>query len=145
MALRRVLDLIPSRKIEIIQQIKHSIVFLLLIYSFFMYILHEDQIYMKTNLNDKLDFGLDKAPSCWIKRTNSINLLAFGLDKGQVLHKHKALYPTVVTVLEGKVEFEFDKQKLILNKNETLDLPENESHEVIGLERSIFTLLQIKN
>jgi quercetin dioxygenase-like cupin family protein len=100
---------------------------------------------MKINLDEKLDFSLDKAPSCWIKRTNSVNLLAFGLDKGQVLHKHKALYPTVVTVLKGKVEFEFDNEKLILNEDETLDLPENEAHEVTGLERSIFTLLQIKN
>ncbi|WP_222931416.1 hypothetical protein, partial [Xanthovirga aplysinae] len=80
-----------------------------------------------------------------IRKSEKINLIAIGLLKDQILKKHKAAIPTLLTVLKGSIEFRIENDKIRLLQFDTYQIPVNIEHEVEGKEeRNVFTLTQEK-
>jgi quercetin dioxygenase-like cupin family protein len=66
--------------------------------------------------------------------------------KNQLLKKHKANIPSLLTVLIGSFEFRIDGKEILLEQFDTFQIPVNIEHEVEGLgERNVFSLLQERN
>jgi quercetin dioxygenase-like cupin family protein len=72
----------------------------------------------------------------------SITLFCF--DKGQSLSEHTAPYDALVQMIDGKAEIKIDGNTHILNKNESIIMPANHSHSLIGIERFKMILTMIK-
>ncbi|RLD20839.1 MAG: hypothetical protein DRI69_05545 [Bacteroidetes bacterium] len=97
------------------------------------------------NILKAIVFNLEKPAVLSVRKTDTINLFAVGLLKNQLLKKHKASIPSLLTVLTGSFEFRIDNKNIRLAQFDTLQIPVNEEHEVEGLdERNVFTILQEK-
>jgi quercetin dioxygenase-like cupin family protein len=97
------------------------------------------------NILENLAFT-DERPSVYpIQRTEKINYLAIGLRQDQILKKHTANVPSLLTVLKGEVEFFINGETLHLKEFDTYNIPIQIEHEVKGVkEKNIFTLVQEK-
>ena len=98
---------------------------------------------MNMNILNTIAFNPEKPAVLSIRKSETINLFSVGLLKNQLLKKHKASIPSLLTVLTGSFEFRIDGDKILLNQFDTFQIPVDVEHEVEGLEeRNIFTLLQ---
>jgi quercetin dioxygenase-like cupin family protein len=96
------------------------------------------------NIKENLKFNKNKPVSFPVRKSSSYDQMAIGLMKGQVLKKHVAPTPTLLTVLEGEIKFSIAGEDLILGQFDTFQIPVDVTHEVTGLEESIFTLTKEK-
>ncbi|HEV7350191.1 hypothetical protein [Telluribacter sp.] len=97
------------------------------------------------NIIENLHFTSDKPAVLPILKTEKLNLLAIGLVQDQLLKKHKAAIPTLLTVLQGAIEFRIGGEVLHFRQFDTYHIPVNAEHEVRGLEATnVFTLTQEK-
>ena len=96
------------------------------------------------NIKESLKFNDAKPAILSIINSEKVSLKAVGLEKGQVLAKHKSGLKSLVVILEGKIEFTINDEKFELNALDTYEIPVNVEHEIRGIEKSIFTLTQEK-
>ncbi|MDR7132134.1 quercetin dioxygenase-like cupin family protein [Algoriphagus sp. 4150] len=97
------------------------------------------------NILENLSFHNDRPSVCPIQRTDKTNYFAIGLIHNQILKKHTANNPSLLTVLQGELVFLIDGETLHLKEFDTYDIPVMVEHEVKGVkERNIFTILQEK-
>jgi len=95
------------------------------------------------NIENSLEFHLDRPSTLSIHKTEKLNYIGVGLLKDQLLRKHKTLIPTTLTVIEGSISFSIDDSIHILKQMDVYQIPVDVEHEVSGLEeRNIFTLIQ---
>lgn len=98
------------------------------------------------NILDHLPFKEDRPSVCPIQKTDKTNFFAVGLLQGQVLKKHTANVPSLLTVMKGEIEFSINGETLHLKEFDTYDIPVMIEHEVKGLEdKNIFTIMQEKS
>lgn len=97
------------------------------------------------NIAEELQFDLTAPATRMVRRTDKMNIIAVGLLRDQLLQKHKTLLPTMLTVIEGSIEFHINGEKFELTRFDTLEIPVNVEHEVLGLDHeNIFILTQEK-
>lgn len=97
------------------------------------------------NITESISFDPNKAAILSIRKTEAVNLFAVGLVNTQVLKKHKAVIPSLLTVLKGSIEFRMKDETICLNQFDTYDIPIDVEHEVAGVDQeNIFTVLQEK-
>jgi quercetin dioxygenase-like cupin family protein len=97
------------------------------------------------NIAQNLPFSATKPAVLPIHKTDKLNLFAVGLLQDQVLQKHKAGIPTLLTVLKGTLAFAINGEVLRLEAFDTYHIPVGVEHEVTGMEaENIFTLTQEK-
>jgi quercetin dioxygenase-like cupin family protein len=97
-----------------------------------------------TNIEESLKFNDEKPAILSIINSEKLNLKTVGLKKGQIMPKHKAGLKSLVIVLKGKIEFDINGEKFVLNELDTYEIPVNVEHEIRGVEQSIFSLTQEK-
>ncbi|PZX59222.1 hypothetical protein LV84_01252 [Algoriphagus ratkowskyi] len=97
------------------------------------------------NILENLAFTDERPSVCPIQRSDKTNYFAIGLLSNQVLKKHTANVPSLLTVLKGEVEFYIKGEILLLKEFDTYDIPVMIEHEVKGVkEKNIFTIIQEK-
>ncbi len=96
------------------------------------------------NIKQNLKFNSEKPAVLSIVKNDKLNLFAIGLQKGQTLSNHKAVYPSFLTVLEGNIILTISEIIVELHQFDTYEIPANTVHEVNGTVESIFTLTQTK-
>ncbi len=78
-----------------------------------------------------------------IYKTEKLNLFAIALVKDQILKKHHTTVPTMLTMLQGRIEFEIEGKIFEFGEFDIYEIPVSVEHEVRGLEaENIFTLTQ---
>ncbi len=78
--------------------------------------------------------------SITIFKSDAMRIVLMGLHKKASLKSHKANGVISVQVLEGKINFETDRQQVILEPGQMIALHENIMHSVDALEESFFLL-----
>ncbi|MBP7185004.1 MAG: cupin domain-containing protein [Saprospiraceae bacterium] len=78
--------------------------------------------------------------SITIFKSDAMRIILMGLHKKASLKSHKANGVISVQVLEGKINFETDRQQVILEPGQMIALHENIMHSVDALEESFFLL-----
>lgn len=97
------------------------------------------------NILKNMAFHNDRPSVCAIKRTDKINYFAIGLIHDQFLKKHTVKDPSLLTVLQGEIEFLINDGTIILKEFDTYEIPVRVEHEVKGVKtRNIFTIVQEK-
>lgn len=97
------------------------------------------------NILEQIILNPEKPSVLPIRKSESINLIAIGLQQNQLLKKHKTAIPTLLTVLKGSIEFRISNSEIRLQQFDTYQIPVDIEHEVIGIEnKNIFTLTQEK-
>ncbi|WP_192085766.1 hypothetical protein [Algoriphagus sp. Y33] len=97
------------------------------------------------NILKNLSFHNDRPSVCPIQRTDKTNYFAIGLIHNQILKKHTANSPSLLTVLQGELAFFINGETLHLKEFDTYDIPVMVEHEVKGVkERNVFTIIQEK-
>lgn len=95
------------------------------------------------NLFALSDFSGNKPGVTVIRKSDKLNYIAVALAKDVVLEKHKTAVPATLTVLKGAVKFKIGDHEFQLNEFDVYQIPINEEHEVIGLEKeNLFTIIK---
>lgn len=80
-----------------------------------------------------------------VRKTEKSNTFAVGLTQNQLLAKHKTATPTLLTVLQGEILFRINGESIRLCTLDAFEIPVNQEHEVMGVEKeNIFILFQEK-
>lgn len=95
---------------------------------------------MLQNILEKLATA-DKPITSVIKTTNSSKVVAVGLNTSIKLRDHRAPGKTQLLVIKGSISYKTNEKELVLNQYESYDIPLDETHNVTGLEPSIFLLM----
>lgn len=97
------------------------------------------------NILEHLDFGDERPSVCAIQRTEKTNYFAIGLLQNQILKKHTANVPSLLTVIKGEIEFFINGETIHFKEFDTYDIPVMVEHEVKGVEeKNVFTIVQEK-
>jgi quercetin dioxygenase-like cupin family protein len=96
------------------------------------------------NIENSLSFGTEKPSVLSIIKNEKINIIAIGLNKDQIIAKHKTSLSSLLTVLKGEIQFNIEGNSFVLNQFDTYQIPVNTEHEVMANEKAIFTLTQEK-
>lgn len=68
-------------------------------------------------------------------------VIAIGMKRGVVLHKHTALSKAKILVIKGEVDFNTETQSKRLALYDTYDIPLELTHSVEAYEDALFLLL----
>lgn len=68
-------------------------------------------------------------------------VLAIGMKRGVVLHKHTALSKAKLLVVKGEVDFNTENQSKRLALYDTYDIPVEVTHSVEAYEDALFLLV----
>ncbi|PZX52073.1 cupin domain-containing protein [Algoriphagus chordae] len=97
------------------------------------------------NILENLAFASERPSVCPIQRTDKTNYFAIGLLHEQILKKHTANVPSLLTVVKGEIEFFINGETIHLKEFDTYDIPVMVEHEVKGVkDKNIFTIVQEK-
>lgn len=96
------------------------------------------------NINEMVQFSDQKPAVVQVKNTDSTQVIAIGLTKEQVLKKHITAVPALLVLLKGRISFEMEEKKTVIETMHTFDIPAGVPHEVTGLEESIFLVIKWK-
>ena len=95
------------------------------------------------NILEDININTEKPAILNLKKEKGLHYFAVGLGKDQWLKKHKTSIPAFLTVLHGSIEFRMEGKSLTLKELDTLAIPVEVLHEVIGLQdANIFTILK---
>ena len=84
----------------------------------------------------------DRPISKIIKAGDSFKSMAIGMKKGVIWRDHKAVMPTKLMVMEGRVTYVKGEKIIKLEKFDDLDIPVNIIHSLKAVEDSICILIQ---
>ena len=89
---------------------------------------------------ENLNFSNEKVVTKVVLETSFSKEIRILLKKGQVMKEHKAPFPIIVHLLEGKIEFGIENNINHLNKGDILSLDANVPHDLKAMEDSIVRL-----
>lgn len=101
-------------------------------------------------LSDEAEYSKRGRNSLTLVKNAVLRTVVICLQKGAMLHEHRAPGPITIQVLRGKVQFVLEPDKLKepieLGKGELLVLEESRLHEVTALQESalLLTLVNLK-
>lgn len=79
-----------------------------------------------------------------LQKGDSYRIIAIGFRKNMILNDHKASMPSVLTVLNGKVNYQINNESTILLQYDQVEIPVGIIHSVEALEDSLCLLTQGK-
>ncbi|WP_320816093.1 cupin domain-containing protein [Flavobacterium sp.] len=91
------------------------------------------------SFNDDVFFE-DKITTKVILETSFSKEIRILLKRGQIMKEHKAPFPIIVHVLEGKIDFGVLGEIKKLQKGAIISLKENIPHDLTALEDSVVRL-----
>jgi quercetin dioxygenase-like cupin family protein len=95
------------------------------------------------NIADEIVFNKLKPFILSIRKTETMNVFAVGLLKGQVLSQHKTPIPALLVVLKGAILFRINSEEIELAAMDTYQIPVDVLHEAVGVEEeNIFMITQ---
>lgn len=86
-------------------------------------------------LEDEVGYQKGQVVSKTLVQNKSVSLTLFSFDKGEEISAHSSEGDAMVTVLDGTGKFTVGDEVFILNKGETLIMPNQVSHAVYGEEQ----------
>jgi quercetin dioxygenase-like cupin family protein len=86
-------------------------------------------------LEEELSYQKGQVVSKTLVQNKSVSLTLFSFDKGEEISSHSSDGDAMVTVLDGIGRFIVGEEEFILNKGETLIMPNNIPHAVYGEEQ----------
>lgn len=85
-------------------------------------------------LEEEIAYQKGQVVSKTLVQNKNVSLTLFSFDKGEEISAHSSDGDAMVTVLNGTGRFTVGDQVFILNKGETLIMPNQVSHAVYGEE-----------
>ncbi len=92
------------------------------------------------SFNDALQFNHERITTNVILETSFSKEIRILLAKGQKMKEHKTLFPIVVHVLEGKIDFGVQGVISSLEKGAIIALEGNIPHDLTALKDSVIRL-----
>lgn len=86
-------------------------------------------------LEDELAYQKGQIVSKTLVQNQNVSLTLFAFDKGEEISTHSSDGDAMVTVLDGKGRFTVGDEVFILNKGESLIMPNHVPHAVFGEEQ----------
>ena len=89
----------------------------------------------KLRLTDLVDYQPGQVVSRTLVQNNKVSVTIFSFDKGEEISTHASGGDAMVTVLEGTGRFTVGEEVFVLEAGETLIMPKDIPHAVLGQER----------
>jgi len=89
---------------------------------------------------ENLDFNDNKIVTKVLLESSFSKEIRILLKKGQIMKEHKAPFPIIVHVLDGKIDFGVEGNIHLLKKGDIITLTGNVPHDLTALEDSIVRL-----
>jgi quercetin dioxygenase-like cupin family protein len=86
-------------------------------------------------LEEELTYQKGQVVSKTLVQNKNVSLTLFSFDKGEEISTHSSDGDAIVTMLDGTGRFTVGDDTFILNKGETLVMPNNVPHAVYGEEQ----------
>lgn len=86
-------------------------------------------------MEDEITYQKGQVVSKTLVQNNSISLTLFSFDKGEEISSHSSDGDAIVTVLDGTGRFTVGGEVFILNKGESIVMPNHTPHAVFGEEQ----------
>jgi quercetin dioxygenase-like cupin family protein len=86
-------------------------------------------------LEEELTYQKGQVVSKTLVQNKNVSLTLFSFDKGEEISSHSSDGDALVTVLDGTGRFTVGDEVFILNKGDTLVMPNQVSHAVYGEEQ----------
>lgn len=86
-------------------------------------------------LEDEISYQKGQVVSKTLVQNKNVSLTLFSFDKGKEISTHQSEGDAMVTILDGTGSFTVGDEVFILNKGETLIMPNKIPHAVYGEER----------
>lgn len=93
------------------------------------------------SIKDMVPYKLE-SKSINVLFAEGFKVVGIGLLDKQKLEKHTTATPAFLLVLEGRVEFQIDGTKCILNSQDFVKIPPSQEHEITALENSKMILIK---
>ena len=94
-------------------------------------------------LEEELTYQKGQVVSKTLIQNKSVSMTLFSFDKGEEISSHASDGDAMVTVLDGTGRFTVGDEVFILNKGETLIMPNHVPHAVYGEEQFKMLLIVI--
>ena len=92
------------------------------------------------SFSDNLDYSDDRIVTQVILETSFSKEIRILLKHGQTMKKHKAPFPIIVHILEGKIDFGVEGEIKLLKKGDAISLDANIDHDLIAKQDSVVRL-----
>lgn len=79
-----------------------------------------------------------------MQKGDGYRIIAIGFRKQMILNSHKASMPSVLTVLNGKVNYRINNESTVLSQYDQVEIPVDLIHSVEAVEDSLCLLTQGK-
>lgn len=86
-------------------------------------------------LEEEIAYQKGQVVSKTLVQNKNVSITLFSFDQGEEISAHSSSGDAMVTVLDGKGKFTVGDEEFILEKNETLIMPNNVPHAVYGEEQ----------
>lgn len=86
-------------------------------------------------LEDEISYQKGQVVSKTLVQNKSVSMTLFSFDQGEEISSHSSDGDAMVTVLDGTGKFTVGDEVFILNKGETLIMPNQVPHAVYGEEQ----------
>lgn len=86
-------------------------------------------------LEDELVYQKGQVVSKTLVQNKNVSITLFSFDQGEEISSHSSDGDAMVTVLDGTGKFTIGDESFILNKGETIIMPNNVPHAVFGEEQ----------
>ena len=89
------------------------------------------------SFNEDLNFNNNKIVTKIIVESSFSKETRILMKEGQLMKEHKAPFPIIVHVLDGKINFGVEENILLLKKGDVITLTANVPHDLTALKESI--------
>jgi quercetin dioxygenase-like cupin family protein len=86
-------------------------------------------------MEDEISYQKGQVVSKTLVQNKNISITLFSFDQGEEISAHSSDGDAMVTILDGTGKFTVGDEVFILNKGETLIMPNQVSHAVYGEEQ----------
>ncbi len=86
-------------------------------------------------LEDEINYQKGQVVSKTLVQNKNVSITLFSFDKGEEISAHSSEGDAIVTVLDGTGRFTIGEEEFLLNKGETVIMPNQVSHAVYGEEQ----------
>ena len=99
------------------------------------YKLKNIEVSKKVKLEEEISYQKGQVVSKTLVQNKNASMTLFSFDKGEEISAHSSDGDAMVTVLDGVGRFTVGEEDYVLEKGETLIMPNNISHAVYGEEQ----------
>lgn len=92
------------------------------------------------SFNEDLDYNDNRIVTKVILETPFSKEIRILFKNGQLMKSHKAPFPIIIHVLEGKIDFGLEGELISLNKGDLITLESNAYHDLLAKADSIVRL-----